>query len=93
MSKERPELRHGLPITIALKWASSMKKGERLVHTYIFSPLHSIIGDTFQASDDDRPEHQVMDHGLTWVVGHIPFDSAEGRELIRRAECVNRIGI
>lgn len=83
-----PTLQHGDDITIALKWPSSMKNGERLVHTSIshYPPNKPIACNTFQANDDDRPEHRLSDRGVTWLLGHASFSCPEAREMIRLAE-------
>ena len=91
MTSELPSVES--PITIALKWSNSMKNGKRLVHTRVghHPPLLDLInGRCFQANDDDHPEHLLANYGVTWLPGHIPFDSPEAKILIRWAEYTER---
>jgi hypothetical protein len=90
MTNELPGV--GSPITIALKWSNSMKNGERLVRTYVshHSHLYPINEKAFCANDDDHPEHHLSNYGVTWLPGHISFDSPEAKILTRWAEYAER---
>jgi hypothetical protein len=82
-----PILLRGFEVTIVLKWPNSVKLGEgrlgRLVHTFV-SSWQGLA--TFSANDDDRPEHKVTDHTVTWLRGHVDFESKEALALLRAAE-------
>ena len=81
-----PILHEGDPITVVLKWPSSIRNGERLVHTSVYCHSYSGAGDGFQASDDDRPTHLVTDHTVTWVQGHVDFNGREALALLQAAQ-------
>ena len=84
-----PILFIGDRITVVLKWSSSVKTDKgRLVHTTTSSHKGNlnVSHETFQANDDDRPQHNVTDHGVTWLFGHVDFKSAEALRLLRAAE-------
>jgi hypothetical protein len=91
-------MKHGDQITIVLKHphnvglmlpgAKDAQVG-RLVHTTVFIWSHhrrSNVRGTFEANHDDRIEHKLSDLGVTWLPGHVPFDSPEALELVRFAE-------
>ena len=86
-------------VTVVLKHAANAVGKSRLVHTHVCKfPDTEVEADVvlyrgvrlstevFQANDDDRVEHFVTDVGVTWLHGHVPFDSPEALELVRRAE-------
>lgn len=83
-------MKHDDPITIALKHPANVKDGQRLIHTTVYIWCHhrkpQVQGDAFSANDDDRVQHKISDLGVTYLLGHVPFDSPEALELIRRAE-------
>lgn len=71
------------PVTIVLKHEHNARNGNRLVHTYWHEELRRGV---FVANDDDRPEHSPRDRGITWLSGHVPFDSPEAKELLKQHE-------
>ena len=90
-------MKHGDLITVVIKHPANIDqimgaefgKSGRLVHTTVFVWSHHRAPDVrgvFEANDDDRIQHRLTDLGTTWLPGHVPFDSPEALELVRRAE-------
>lgn len=80
------------PVTIVLKFPVNAAGGSRLVHTAVrswgsISRLPTgVKGQVFDANDDDRPQHYITDHTLTWLQGHVDLKSEVALQLIRTAE-------
>ena len=68
------------PVTIVLKHSHNERNGTRLVHTWWCEEL---LDGSYVANNDDRTSHSPDYHGITWITGHVAFDSPEALKMLR----------